>query len=261
VGVDQVTVHFVGAGPGAPDLITLRAQRLLASCEMCLYAGSLVPAEVLAHCPASARLVDTQDLDLDEITAELVAAHDRGQDVVRLCSGDPAVFSAIAEQIRRLDAAGVPYDITPGVPAFAAAAASLGRELTVPEVAQTVVHTRIAHAASAMPAGEELAALGATRATLVLHLAVGRIDAVVADLLPHYGADCPVAVVAYASRPDEVVLRGSLTDIAAAVHESGIRRTAVIIVGRVLAAEGFRDSHLYSVARERPPWDRRAVDG
>jgi len=248
-----MTVYFVGAGPGAPDLITLRAQRLLASTPVCLYAGSLVPAEVLDHCPPGARLVDTQHLDLDEITAELVAAHQRGQDVVRLCSGDPAVFSAVAEQARRIDAAGVPYEIVPGVPAFAAAAAALGRELTVPEVGQTVVLTRIAHAASAMPPGEELPALAATGATLVLHLAIGRIDSVVADLLPHYGADCPVAVVAYASRPDEVVLRGTLADIAGQVKQAGIKRTAVIIVGRVLAAEGFRDSHLYSTGRERPP--------
>jgi precorrin-4/cobalt-precorrin-4 C11-methyltransferase len=220
---------------------------------VCLYAGSLVPPEVLAHCPPGARLVDTQDLDLDQITAELVAAHERGQDVVRLCSGDPSVFSAVAEQVRRLDAAGVPYDITPGVPAFAAAAASLGRELTLPGVAQTVILTRHARRATPMPPGEELASLAATRATLVLHLAVGRIDFVVADLLPHYGADCPVAVVAFASRPDEVVLRGSLADIADEVKRAGIKRTAVIIVGRVLAAEGFRDSHLYSVSRERPP--------
>jgi precorrin-4/cobalt-precorrin-4 C11-methyltransferase len=248
-----MTVYFVGAGPGAADLITIRAQRLLATSPVCLYAGSLVPGEVLEHCPPGARLVDTQHLDLDQITAELVGAHERGDDVVRLCSGDPAVFSAVAEQARRLDATGVPYEIVPGVPAFAAAAAALGRELTVPEVGQTVVLTRIAHAASAMPPGEELAALGATKATLVLHLAVGRIDAVVADLLPHYGADCPVAVVAYASRPDEVIVRGSLDDIAAAVHEAGIKRTAVIIVGRVLAAEGFRDSHLYSATRDRPP--------
>lgn len=246
-----MTVHFVGAGPGAADLITLRAQRLLAACAVCLYAGSLVPADVLAHCPPATRLVDTADLTLDQIIAELVTAHAGGLDVVRLCSGDPAVFSAMAEQLRRLDDAGVPYDVTPGVPAFAAAAATLGRELTVPEVGQTVVLTRIAHAATPMPLGEELTTLGATRATLVLHLAVGRIDAVVADLLPHYGADCPVAVVAYASRPDEVVLRGTLADIALAVHDAGIKRTAVIIVGPVLAASGFRDSHLYSSSRDR----------
>jgi precorrin-4/cobalt-precorrin-4 C11-methyltransferase len=251
VGVGEAVIHFVGAGPGAPDLITLRAQRLLAGCGVCLYAGSLVPAEVLAHCPPDARLVDTADLALDEITAELITAHAAGHEVVRLCSGDPAVFSAIAEQIRRLDAAGVPYDVTPGVPAFAAAAAALGRELTVPEVGQTVILTRIAHSATPMPPGEELAALAATHATLVLHLAIGRIDSVVADLLPHYGADCPAAVVAYASRPDEVVLRGTLADIAAAVHAAGIKRTAVIIVGPVLAAAGFRDSHLYSSGRDR----------
>jgi precorrin-4/cobalt-precorrin-4 C11-methyltransferase len=248
---EAVTVHFVGAGPGAPDLLTLRAQRQLSRCDVCLYAGSLVPVEILEHCRPGVRLVDTAELDLDAITAELVAAHRAGRDVVRLCSGDPAVFSAIAEQIRRLDAAGVPYDVTPGVPAFAAAAAALGRELTVPAVGQTVVLTRIAHSATPMPPGEELAALGATRATLALHLAVGRIDDVVAELLPHYGADCPVAVVASASRPEEIVLRAPLADIAAAVHAAGIKRTAVILVGRVLAAEGFRDSHLYSSSRER----------
>jgi precorrin-4/cobalt-precorrin-4 C11-methyltransferase len=246
-----MTVHFVGAGPGAADLITLRAQRLLATSPVCLYAGSLVPAEVLAHCPADARLVDTADLTLDEIVAELLAAHAAGRDVARLCSGDPSVFSAVAEQMRRLDAAGVPYDVTPGVPAFAAAAAALRRELTVPGVGQSVVLTRTSQRATPMPAGEDLATLGAARATLVLHLAVQRIDAVVAELLPNYGADCPAAVVANASRADEMVLRGTLSDIAAQVHAAGIKRTAVIIVGAVLAAEGCRDSHLYSAARER----------
>jgi precorrin-4/cobalt-precorrin-4 C11-methyltransferase len=256
VGLDEVvtsttTVHFVGAGPGASDLLTIRAVTLLQSAQVCLYAGSLVPSEVLAHCPSGARLVDTANLNLDAITAELIAAAKGSANVVRLCSGDPSVFSAIAEQIRRLDAAGVPYDITPGVAAYAAAAAALGRELTVPTVGQTVVLTRIAHSATPMPAGEELASLGATGATLVLHLAVGRIDSVVDELSPHYGHDCPVAVVAYASRPNEIVLRGTLANIAGAVHEAGIRRTAVIIVGRVLAAEGFRDSHLYSSVRAR----------
>jgi precorrin-4/cobalt-precorrin-4 C11-methyltransferase len=246
-----VTVHFIGAGPGAPDLITLRAQRLLATSPVCLYAGSLVPDEVLSHCPAGARLVDTADLTLDEIIGELVAADEGGQDVARLCSGDPSVFSAIAEQTRRLDAARVPYDITPGVPAFAAAAATLGRELTVPGVGQTVILTRTSRRATPMPEGEDLATLGTSRATLVLHLAVQRIDAMVAELVPNYGDDCPVAVVAYASRDDEVVLRGTLADIAEQVHGAGIKRTAVIIVGQVLAAEGFSDSHLYSVGRER----------
>jgi precorrin-4/cobalt-precorrin-4 C11-methyltransferase len=246
-----MTVHFVGAGPGAADLITVRAQRLLAECAVCLYAGSLVPDEVLAHCPPRATLIDTAELDLDQIVDAIAKADAAGHDVVRLCSGDPAVFSAIAEQARRLDRIGIDYDITPGVPAFAAAAAALRRELTVPEVGQTVILTRIAQRASAMPPGEELASLGATRATLVLHLAVQRIDLVVAELAPHYGLDCPVAVVAYASQPGEMLLRGTLDDIAAQAHAAGIRRTAVIVVGRVLAGEGFRDSHLYSTTRER----------
>jgi precorrin-4/cobalt-precorrin-4 C11-methyltransferase len=253
VGLDEtVTVHFVGAGPGAPDLITVRAQRLLAECAVCVYAGSLVPTEVLSHCPPSARLIDTADLTLAEIVEELVAADRAGLDVVRLCSGDPAVFSAIAEQIRRLSGAGVAYDITPGVPAFAAAAAALGLELTVPEVSQTVVLSRIAQRATPMPPGQDLATLGAVRATLVLHLAVQSIDTVVAELAPYYGLDCPAAVVAYASRPDEVIISAPLGELAALVHEADIRRTAVIVVGRVLAAAGFRDSHLYSDERERP---------
>jgi precorrin-4/cobalt-precorrin-4 C11-methyltransferase len=248
---EHVTIHFVGAGPGAADLITVRAQRLLAECSVCLYAGSLVPLEVLAHCPPTARLVNTADLTLDQIIGAMVEADAAGLDVVRLCSGDPAVFSAVAEQVRRLDQAGIGYDITPGVSAFAAAAAVLRRELTVPGVGQTVVLTRIAHRATPMPAGEDLASLGATGATLVLHLAVQRIAQVVADLLPHYGATCPVAVVAYASQPGQVVLRGTLGDIAAQVLAAGVKSTAVIIVGKVLGAEGFLDSHLYSVARER----------
>lgn len=246
-----MTVHFIGAGPGAADLITLRAQRLLASSQVCLYAGSLVPAEVLEHCPPGARLVDTAELSLDEIIAELVAADRAGHQVARLCSGDPSLFSAVAEQLRRLDQAGVSYDITPGVPAFAAAAAALGRELTVPGVGQSVILTRTAERATAMPPGEELGSLGASGATLVLHLAVQRIEAVVAELVPNYGQDCPVAVVAYASRPDQLILRGSLGDIGEQVRQAGIRRTAVIVVGRVLGAAGFPDSHLYSAARDR----------
>jgi precorrin-4/cobalt-precorrin-4 C11-methyltransferase len=248
---EPVTVHFVGAGPGAADLITVRAQRLLEQCQVCLYAGSLVPAEVLAHCPPGATLTDTADLTLDEIIAAMAAADAQGLDVVRLCSGDPAVFSAVAEQARRLDQAGIGYDITPGVPAFAAAAAALRRELTVPEVGQTVVLTRIAHRATPMPPGEDLVVLGAVGATLVLHLAVQRIEQVTAELIPHYGPGCPAAVVAYASQEREVILRGTLGDIAPQVLAAGVKRTAVIIVGRVLAAEGFRDSHLYSAARER----------
>jgi precorrin-4/cobalt-precorrin-4 C11-methyltransferase len=246
-----VTVHFIGAGPGAADLITVRGQRLIASSPVCLYAGSLVPAELLEHCPPGARLVDTANLTLDEIAGELAAAHAAGLDVARLCSGDPSVFSAVAEQVRRLDAAGIPYDITPGVPAFAAAAASLRRELTVPGVAQTVILTRTAQRATPMPPGEDLATLGASRATIVLHLAVQRIAEVAAELAASYGEDCPVAVVARASREDELILRGTLADIAGQVAGAGIRRTAVIVAGAALTAGQFPDSHLYSAERCR----------
>ncbi|MDF2707330.1 MAG: precorrin-4 C(11)-methyltransferase [Nonomuraea muscovyensis] len=246
-----MTVFFVGAGPGAADLITVRGLRVLESSPVCLYAGSLVPRELLDSCPAGARLVDTANLTLDEIVAELAGAHRAGLDVARLHSGDPSVFSAMAEQMRRLDALGVPYEVVPGVPAFAAAAASLGRELTVPGVGQTVILTRTSARATPMPEGEDLATLSASRATMVLHLAVQRIDAVVAELLPAYGAGCPVAVVARAGRADELILRGTLADIADRVHEAGVRRTAVIVVGRVLSASEFPDSHLYSAARER----------
>jgi precorrin-4/cobalt-precorrin-4 C11-methyltransferase len=249
---DQVTVHFIGAGPGAADLITVRGQHLIAASPVCLYAGSLVPVELLEECPPGCRRVDTAGLTLDEIVAEMVAAHAAGLDVARLHSGDPSLFSATAEQMRRLDAAGVPYDVTPGVPAFAAAAASLSRELTVPGVCQTVILTRTAERATPMPAGEDLATLSASRATMVLHLAVQRIDAVVADLIPSYGPDCPVAVVAYAGRADEQIFRGTLTDIARQVKEAGIRRTAVIVVGAALTAAHFPDSHLYSPDRCRP---------
>ncbi|WP_406142218.1 precorrin-4 C(11)-methyltransferase [Streptomyces sp. NBC_01089] len=246
-----MTVYFIGAGPGAADLITVRGARLLASCGVCLYAGSLVPRELLAACPPDARLTDTAQLDLDEITAELVRADRAGQDVARLHSGDPSVFSAVAEQMRRLDAAGVTYEVVPGVPAFAAAAAALKRELTVPTVGQTVILTRVAQRATAMPDGEDLATLGRSGALMVLHLAAQHAERVVAELLPHYGADCPAAVVALASRPDEIVLRGTLDTIAGQVAEAGILRTAVIIVGRTLGAEQFGDSHLYSPERER----------
>ncbi|MFD1538436.1 precorrin-4 C(11)-methyltransferase [Nonomuraea guangzhouensis] len=246
-----MTVYFIGAGPGAADLITLRGVRRLESSPVCLYAGSLVPRELLESCPPSARLVDTANLTLDEIVTELVTAHRAGLDVARLHSGDPSVFSAVAEQMRRLDALGVPYEVVPGVPAFAAAAASLGRELTVPGVGQTVILTRVSGRATPMPDGEDLATLGASGATLVLHLAVQRIDEVVAELRPSYGLGCPVAVVARASRADEVILRGTLADIADQVKAAGIRRTAVIVVGRVLSASEFPDSHLYSADRTR----------
>ena len=246
-----MTVHFIGAGPGAADLVTLRAARIIASAPVCLYAGALVPRELLDTAPPGARLVDTADLDLDAITAELVAAHEAGHDVARLHSGDPSIYSAMAEQMRRLDAAGVPYEVVPGVPAFAAAAATLRRELTVPGVAQTVVLTRTSARSTPMPPGEQLAAYAATGATLVLHLAVQRLDELVPELLPHYGADGPVAVVARASRDDELVLRGTLADIAAQVADAGVRRTAVVFVGRALGDEQFPDSHLYSTTRPR----------
>jgi len=246
-----VTVHFIGAGPGAADLITVRGRDLIAASPVCLYAGALVPIELLDHCPPGARKIDTANLTLDEIVTELATAHAAGLDVARLHSGDPSVFSAMAEQMRRLDSLEIPYDVTPGVPAYAAAAATLGRELTVPEVGQTVVLTRIGGSASAMPAGEDLATLGASQATIVLHLAVQQIERVVEELVPNYGADCPVAVVARAFRDDEVVLRGTLADIAAQVTSAGVRRTAVIIAGKVLSATAFRDSHLYSADRSR----------
>ncbi|SOD74493.1 precorrin-4/cobalt-precorrin-4 C11-methyltransferase [Jatrophihabitans sp. GAS493] len=246
-----MTVHFIGAGPGAADLITLRARDLIAAAPVCLYAGSLIPAEVLAHAPSGARLVDTAQMTLDQIIDELSRADATGLDIARLCSGDPSIFSAVAEQMRRLDDLGIDYDVCPGVPAFAAAAASLKRELTVPLVSQSIVLTRTSERATAMPDRETLATLGASRATMVLHLAVQRIDAVVAELIPVYGAQTPVAVVAYASRADEVILRATLATIAAQVKETGLRRTAVIIVGDALGAANFCDSHLYSTDRDR----------
>lgn len=246
-----MTVHFIGAGPGAADLLTLRAQRLIGQSTVCLYAGALVPPEVLAHTPPGARLVDTQQLALDEIMAELQAAHERGEDVARLHSGDLSIYSATAEQTRRLDELGIPWDMTPGVPAFAAAAASLRQELTLPGVAQTVILTRHADRATPLPQGEELASLAAHGATLVLHLAVQAIDEIVSVLAPAYGRECPAAVVARASWPDEVVVRGTLATIATATRQASIRRTAVVVVGPVLASREFCDSHLYSSARVR----------
>ena len=246
-----MTVHFIGAGPGAADLITVRGRDLLARCPVCLYAGSVVPPELLAHCPAGARLVDTAPMALDEIEAEYVAAHEAGLDVARLHSGDLSIWSAVAEQVRRLEARGIPYTLTPGVPAFAAAAAALGRELTIPEVAQSLVLTRVSGRASAMPPGETLAGFGATGATLAIHLAVHALARVVAELVPVYGGGCPVAVVARASWPAERVVRGTLGTIAAAVAADPIDRTALIFVGPGLAAEGFRDSALYDAGYQR----------
>jgi precorrin-4/cobalt-precorrin-4 C11-methyltransferase len=246
---DGVTVHFIGAGPGAPDLLTLRAQRLISAAPVCLYAGALVPREVLSHAPAGARMIDTQHLHLAEILDQFRVADGRGEDVSRLHSGDVSIYSAVAEQMRGCDELGIPWDVTPGVPAFAAAAAALGVELTLPGVAQTVILTRYGRRASAMPAGEELAGLAAHGTTLVIHLGAQAIDEIVATLTPHYGAGCPAAVVARASWPDEVVVRGTLATIAAGM--AGIVRTATILVGPALAAEHPGESHLYSAARER----------
>ncbi|MDZ5645613.1 precorrin-4 C(11)-methyltransferase [Nitrospirillum sp. BR 11828] len=246
-----MTVHFIGAGPGAPDLLTLRGRDLIARCPVCLYAGSLVPAAVLAHAPADARIVDTAPLSLEEIVAEFQAAHAAGQDVARLHSGDLSVYSALGEQLRALKDLGIPYTITPGVPAFAAAAAALGRELTLPEVSQTLVITRTSGRASAMPAKETLEVLGASGATLAIHLSIHVIDQVVARLTPLYGADCPAAVVYRASWPDERVLRGSLADIGAQVAANPIDRTALILVGRTLGTEDFRASALYDAGYQR----------
>jgi len=247
-----VTVYFIGAGPGAADLITVRGQRLLQRCPVCLYAGSIMPQDLLALCPPDARVVDTGPLSLDQIIDELAKAHAAGHDAARLHSGDPSIYSAVAEQCRRLDALGIHYEIVPGVPAFAAAAAVLGRGLTVPGVAQTVTLSRVATLSTAMPDGEDLVALCKPGATLVLHLAAHRIDAIVPQLLEGgYRPDTPAAVVAFASRPQEVVLRGTLADIAEKMHAAEITKTAVIIVGDVLAAEGFTDSYLYSTGRTR----------
>ena len=240
-----MTVHFIGAGPGAPDLITLRGRDLLARAPVCLYAGSLVAPEILGFCPPGARLIDTAPLSLDAIEAEFVAAHARGEDVARLHSGDLAVFSAVAEQIRRLERHAIPYTLTPGVPAFAAAAAALGRELTLPERAQSGVLTRLSGRASAMPARERLAAFAATGATLAIHLAIHALDRVVAELLPVFGAECPIAIVARASWPDQRIVCGRLGDIVAQLHRDPITRTALILVGPALMAEDFAESALY----------------
>ena len=247
-----MTVHFISAGPGPADLLTVRARHLIAASPVCLYAGTYVLPDVLALCPPSARTVDTAAMTLTEIVDEMLAAHDRGLDVARLASGDLSVFSALAEQCRRLDAAGVPYDLCPGVPAYAAASAALRRELTVPGVAQTVTLTRIAVSATPMPDGEGLAELGRAAGTLVLHLSVHRIDEVADQLAPVYGPDCPAAVVARAGHPDEIVLRATLDALPAAVRAAGIRSAAIVVVGPALAPEQFPDSHLYSAARCRP---------
>ena len=244
-------VHFIGAGPGSADLLTLRGRDLIAASPVCLYAGSLVPEGVLAHCPPGARIVNTARLSLDEIIAEIQEAAAKGLDVARLHSGDLAVWSAMGEQLQRLRELGIAYDVTPGVPAFAAAAASLGAELTLPGIAQSLVLTRLGGRASPMPEGERLAAFAATGATLALHLSIHRLADIVAELTPFYGADCPVAVIWRASWPDQRVLRGTLADIEAQMQPE-IDRTALILVGRVLGAEAFARSRLYA-----PDYDRR----
>ena len=247
-----MTVYFIGAGPGAADLITVRGQRLLQRCPVCLYAGSIMPEDLLALCPPEANVIDTGPLNLDQIISELAAAHAAGLDVARLHSGDPSLYSALAEQCRRLDALGVDWEIVPGVPAFAAAAAALGRELTVPGVAQTVTLSRVATLSTAMPPGEDLRTLSAPGATLVLHLAAAQVDAIVPELLAGgYPPETPCGVVAFASWPREIVIKCTLGELAQRVHAEGVTRTAVIVVGTVLAAEGFTDSYLYSADRRR----------
>ncbi|MBV8779599.1 MAG: precorrin-4 C(11)-methyltransferase [Alphaproteobacteria bacterium] len=240
-----MTVHFIGAGPGAADLITIRGLRLIERCPVCLYAGSLVPAEIVAAAPVGARVIDTAPLTLNEIVAEIASAHAAGLDVARVHSGDPSLYGAIAEQMRRLAALGIAYDVTPGVPAMAAAAAALRCELTLPEVAQTVILTRTSTRSSPMPAREDLTRLAATGATLAIHLSIANLARVVRTLLPHYGADCPAVVAYRVSWPDQRLLRGTLTTIRDAAKAAGITRTALILVGPALAGEGA-ESRLYA---------------
>ena len=247
-----MTVHFIGAGPGAADLITVRGRDLIARCPVCLYAGSLVPKAILDLCPPGARIIDTAPMSLDEIIAECVAATNAGLDVARLHSGDLSIWSALGEQTRRLDALGIPYTVTPGVPAFAAAAAALRRELTLPEVAQSVVLTRTPGRASAMPPAETLAAFAATGATLAIHLSIHVLEKSVAELLPFHGADCPAAVVYRASWPEEKIIRAPLGDLVEAVAAAGaIERTALILVGPALGGEEFPESSLYNASYQR----------
>ncbi|MFT8895722.1 MAG: precorrin-4 C(11)-methyltransferase [Acetobacter sp.] len=240
-----MTVHFIGAGPGAPDLITLRGRNLIAASPVCLYAGSLVPAALLDHCPPGVRIVNTAPLSLDAIIAEIVAAHEAGHDVARLHSGDLSVWSAMGEQLRRLSELGIPYDVTPGVPSFAAAAAALGAELTLPGVAQSVVLTRTSGRATAMPPGENLAAFAATGATLAIHLSIHVLDRVLTELIPHYGTDCPVAIVWRASWPDQRIVRATLATLESALATE-LERTALILVGPAIGATEFGESRLYA---------------
>jgi len=246
-----MTVHFIGAGPGAPDLITVRGRDLVQRCPVCLYAGSLVPREIVALAPPDATVIDTAPLSLDEIEAKLLDAHARGLDVARLHSGDLSIWSALGEQLRRLRRRGIPFTVTPGVPAFAACAAALEQELTLPEVAQSVVLTRTSGRASAMPATETLEQFAAARATLVVHLSIHVLDDVTRRLAPHYGEDCPVAVVYRASWPDQRILRGTLATIVARLREAPLERTATILVGPALGEPDFRESSLYDPGYQR----------
>ena len=246
-----MTIHFIGAGPGAPDLITLRGRDLIARCNVCLYAGSLVPRELLAYCPPNARIIDTAPLALEAIVAEFKRATDAGEDVARLHSGDLSIWSAMGEQIRELEALGIPYTVTPGVPSFAAAAALLRRELTLPEVAQSLVLTRTGGRASSMPPKETLANFAATGTTLAIHLSIHALDRVVEELLPFYGEACPVTIVTRASWPDETLIEGRLGTICAMVSEARPERTALILVGPALAAKDFRNSALYNIDYQR----------
>ena len=245
-----MTVHFIGAGPGAADLITIRGLRLIQKCQVCLYAGSLVPEEIVKAAPQHARVIDTAPLHLDQIIAEIKAAHDKGLDVARVHSGDPSIYGATAEQMRRLDALNIPYDVTPGVPAFAAAAAALKAEFTLPEVAQSIIITRTTMKASAMPPGEELEKLGASKATLAIHLSIRNLAHVERALTPHYGADCPVVVAYRVSWPDEQFIHGTLSTIAKKTRAAKITRTALVLVGHVFGHNTFRDSALYDAKHE-----------
>jgi len=240
-----MTVYFIGAGPGAADLITVRGQRLIARCPVCLYAGSLVPAEIVAAAPPGALVRDTAPLHLDEIVALIVAAHERGEDVARVHSGDPSIYGATAEQMRRLDALAIPYEVVPGVPAFAGAAARLATELTLPEISQTIILTRTGGKASPMPPRESLELLGQSGATLAIHLSIRNLAYVEAALTPHYGADCPVVVIYRATWPDEEIIVTTLAEMRARVRAEKITRTALVFVGHVFGKTTFRDSRLY----------------
>jgi precorrin-4/cobalt-precorrin-4 C11-methyltransferase len=248
-----MTVHFIGAGPGAADLLTLRGRDLIHSSPVCLYAGSLVPQAVIAHAPPGARIIDTAEMNLDEIIAEIAVAHEKGLAVARVHSGDLSIWSTMAEQIRRLAQLGIPYDVTPGVPAFAAAAAALSQELTLPGIAQTLILTRTSTRSTPMPIGEDLASLGRSGATMAIHLSIMNLEMVTSQLLPLYGSECPVVVVFRASWPDQTILRGTLSTIQEIVAASGVDRNALILVGRSLGQPGFGESYLYSAGRDREP--------